>query len=217
MTGKKDPFPFIKLLYVKGYSNKRFFKRVTAFFGGKIEDVLISEEAAKSLKEVMGVSVPTHLRKEIGDMVFFAERALENIYDGKGTAKKFVTTLKRIIERGNIFLSYLKRGQMEPRSAYTLMQDTLILKDLYIEFLEDIGRKLISIMAYGIKPKDLAELRAELEPFRNNSYVKKILNMLDKFEEKMKKPIANAYLTLSKDEERQKNIHQLRLFLKRVG
>ena len=116
-------------------------------------------------------------------------------------------------------MKYLKKKSKEigePNAGYLLMQDALILKEIYFEFLEDVGDKIKNAFSYGIKPEMIAELKVELETFRNNKLVAKMLILLDKFEEKPK-PVAQAYLTLTKDDDTQKNIHQIRNYLKLVA
>ncbi|RLE48053.1 hypothetical protein DRJ25_00785 [Candidatus Woesearchaeota archaeon] len=176
------------------------------------------------------------------DIISLVQRAEAGIADGYGFAKRIKSDLKRIRVRAGVFLSHIERAELKIKKAkkgkylidanvkkgsltemklldlyaakagYLLMNDILILKEIYFEFLEFVGRSIKELFS-DFSMHDLDSLKAELIPFKSNKIVLELIVSLENFMSDPK-PVADAYLNLSKDAKKNKAIRQIRNLLK---
>jgi len=209
----KDPIPYIKLVFLKGFANREYF---TGKKAREMEFAGVHSDAINELKTRVN-DVNEYFKKEMSEILSFATIAKNNLYDSSAIAKKFTVTLQRIIDRSEIFLRYIeKRDFLDGTAGFLITRDTFILKDIYFEFLEDVGSKINQMLVQGVQPKIIAELKIELRPFSNNKFISKILLLLDRLDgERM--PMVNAYFDLTEDDKKQGTIRQIRDVMKKTA
>ena len=213
MTGKEDPIPYLKLVFLKGFANREYF---TGKKTREMEFAGVDSDAITELKTRVK-NVNKYFKKEMSEILSFATMAKDNLYDSSAIAKKFFVTLQRIIDRSQIFIDYIKkRDILDGTAGFLITRDTFVLKDIYFEFLENVGSKINQMLVQGVQPGIIAELKIELKPFSNNKFVSKMLLLLDRLDGE-RVPMINAYLDLTEDDKKQGIIKQIRDVMKKTA